>query len=428
MIDLASLIDEVRETGTVIEEGGGGGHIDHLYQDGKLTFGEMKQIFNDVFQGKVVLLEKIDGQNLMVTYKDGGFRFARNKSTLRDPMDISRLERYFDGNPKVREAYVTSANNLVKALNTIQGQDLARVFRNGQNYANIEIVYPPVKNVLDYGNRCFLQINGVDCFDGKFNRIKSDEEASKWLYETLKSHDALKQEMFEITEPNILRMKNSVNAKKALDILMEDFNRLIDGYSLKTSIQDYANDRLKRYIYNVCNKNNLEVEPDCQFVRELADRLNNASRRRPTKADIGCFAKRDGINVHGDDYLKTIQYLDETRDEMNEEIMRPIETIVMKAGNLLLKNLSGFMAADPQKTSQKLVQKLEETISAIEADSSHITSDKLKAFRRNMRKIEEWKDRYMPSEGCVIKLPGGKCYKVVGSFGACNQIMHLLDK
>ena len=58
MIDLASLIDEVRETGTVIEEGGGGGHIDHLYQDGKLTFGEMKQIFNDVFQGKVVLREK----------------------------------------------------------------------------------------------------------------------------------------------------------------------------------------------------------------------------------------------------------------------------------------------------------------------------------------------------------------------------------
>ena len=73
-------------------------------------------------------------------------------------------------------------------------------------------------------------------------------------------------------------------------------------------------------------------------------------------------------------------------------------------------------------------EKLEETISAIEADSSRITSDKLKAFKRNMKKIEEWQDRYMPSEGCVIKLPGGRCYKVVGSFGACNRIMHLLDK
>ena len=428
MIDIANLIDEVRDHREILTEGGAGGHLKNLYEDGKLTFGEMKQIFNDVFQGKVVLREKLDGQNLMVTYKDGGFKFARNKATLRDPMDMSRLERYFDGNPKVREAYVNSANNLVKALNTIQGQDLARVFRNGQNFANIEIVYPPVKNILDYGNRCFLQINGVDCFDGKFNRIRNDEEASKWLYETLKENEALQQEMFEIKEPNILRMKNSVNAKKALGSLMEDFDRLIDGYSLKTSIQDYANDRLKRYIYNVCNRNNLEVEPDCQFVRELADRLNNTSRKRPTKSDICCFAKRAGLNVRGDDYLKTIQYLDETRDEMNEEIMRPVESIVMKAGNLLLKNLSGFMAADPQETSQKLVQKLEETISAIEADSSHLTSDKVKAFKRNMKKIEEWRDRYMPSEGCVIKLPNGKCYKVVGSFGACNQILHLLDK
>ena len=428
MIDLKTLIDEVRNSREILEEGGSGGHIKHLYEDGKLTFGEMKQIFNDVFQGKVVLKEKLDGCNIMVTYKDGGFKFSRNKSTLKDPMDISRLGKHFGGNPKVKEAYVNSANNLIKALNTISGEDLARVFQDGRNYANIEIVYPPCKNVLDYGNRCLLQINGVDCFDGKFNLIREDEEASKWLYETLKANDALKQEMFEITEPNILRMKNSVNAKKALGMLMEDFDRLVDGYSLKTSIQDYANDRLKRYIYNVCNKNNLEVEPDCQFVKELADRLNNSSRRRPTKSDICCFAKRAGLDVHGDDYLRTIRYLDETRDEMNEEIMRPVESIVMKAGNLLLKNLSGFMAADPQETSQKLVQKLEETISAIEADSSHITSDKLKAFKRNMRKIEEWQDRYMPSEGCVIKLPNGKVYKVVGSFGVCNRIMHLLDK
>ena len=42
--------------------------------------------------------------------------------------------------------------------------------------------------------------------------------------------------MFEITEPNILRMKNSVSADKALGIIMEEFDNLIDGYSLKTSI------------------------------------------------------------------------------------------------------------------------------------------------------------------------------------------------
>ena len=89
---------------------------------------------------------------------------------------------------------------------------------------------------MDYGNRCFIQINGVDVFDEKMNKISEDEEASKWIYEKLKVNEALKQEMFEITEPNILRMKNSVSADKALGMIMEEFDNLIDGYSLKTSI------------------------------------------------------------------------------------------------------------------------------------------------------------------------------------------------
>lgn len=49
MIDLANLIDEVRDRREILTEGGAGGHLKHLYEDGKLTFGEMKQIFNDVF-------------------------------------------------------------------------------------------------------------------------------------------------------------------------------------------------------------------------------------------------------------------------------------------------------------------------------------------------------------------------------------------
>ena len=112
---------------------------------------------------------------------------------------------------------------------------------------------------------------------------------------------------------------------------------------------------------------------------------------------------------------------------MNEEIMRPVERLIMNAGSLLLKNLSGFMSADPQKTSQKLVTELEETISEIEKDNSKLTSDKLKIFRKNMKKIDEWQEKYIPSAGCIIKI-GPKCYKIIGAFGAVNQILNLMRK
>lgn len=199
-LNLKTLIKEAFDENILLTEGGAAGRIMHLYEDGKMTFGEMRSIFQDVFQGKTVLTEKLDGANIMVTYKDGKFGFARNKESLKEPMDIDKLGRYFDGNPKVKEAFVESAKNISTAFKSIDPNDLVKLFDNGQNFANIEIVYPPCSNILDYGNRCILQINGVDVFDQKFNKVSENPESAKWLYNTLKAHDALKQEMFEITE------------------------------------------------------------------------------------------------------------------------------------------------------------------------------------------------------------------------------------
>jgi hypothetical protein len=70
--------------------------------------------------------------------------------------------------------------------------------------------------------------------------------------------------------------------------------------------------------------------------------------------------------------------------------MRPVENLVMKAGILLLRNLTGFMSADPQKTSKKLVEQLEHTIYEVEKDNSKLTKEKLKIFNRNLKKISEW--------------------------------------
>lgn len=428
-LNLKTLIKEAFDENILLTEGGAAGRIMHLYEDGKMTFGEMRSIFQDVFQGKTVLTEKLDGANIMVTYKDGKFGFARNKESLKEPMDIDKLGRYFDGNPKVKEAFVESAKNISTAFKSIDPNDLVKLFDNGQNFANIEIVYPPCSNILDYGNRCLLQINGVDVFDQKFNKVSENPESAKWLYNTLKAHDALKQEMFEITEQNILRMKDSVNASKALEMLMEDFNKILDGFSLNTTIQDYANERLKRYILNVCNHNGIGVDRNCTFLSEMADRLNYMSRKRPTKSDIATFAKKAGVNVYSEEYRNVVSTLESQREEMFDEIMRPIESLVSKAGCLLLKNVTGFISADPSKTSQKLALELESTISEIESNNGKLTKEKLKLFNKNIKKLENWRENFFPSEGVVIKIgKTGKVYKIVGQFGNINQILHLLRK
>lgn len=232
--------------------------------------------------------------------------------------------------------------------------------------------------------------------------------------------------MFEISEPNILRMKNSVSAEKALKQLLADFDKVIDGFSTKCTIKDYANERLRRCIINICNHNNIEVDRDCAFIRELADRVGRFSGRRPTKSDICTFAKRAGVDVHGDDFRKVMETLETQGDMINDEIMRPVENLVMKAGDLMLKNLSGYMSADPSKTSQKLVTELENTINEVEKDNSRLTADKLKLFKRTMKKIDNWQDRFCPCDGVVCKI-NGKAYKITGSFGPCKQIMNIFN-
>lgn len=423
-LNLKEIINESFDE-KLIFESNVGGRISHLYEDYKMTFGEMKGIFQNIFNGKTTLTEKLDGQNILVTFKDGQIGFARNKSTMKEPLNIEKLGHYFNGNPKVKEAFVNSANDIIKAFNSIDSYDLNRIFANGQNFANMCIVYPPVRNVMDYGNRCILQLNGIDQFDSSFNKIGTEEESSKWLYETLKNNKALKQEMFEIEEPRVLRMKNSVSGEKALAQLLEDFDKVIDGYSTKCTIQDYANERLRKFIINICNHNNIEVERDCTFVKELADRIGYFSGRRPTKSDICTFAKRAGVNVRSDNYKKLMETVDSQREQINDEVMRPVENLVMKAGILLLKNLTGFMSADPQKTSKKLVEELDHMIYEVEKDNSKLTVNKLRLFKRNMRKISEWQERYIPSEGVICKI-GNKTYKITGTFGACNQILNIL--
>lgn len=424
-INLSELVQECYENREILNEGICGNHIKHLYEDYKMTFSEMKSILKEVFSGKTTLTEKVDGLGLMVTYKNGNFCFARNKSQLKEPMNMDKLTKFFNGDNLLREAFVQSANDLTQALSNIDCKNLNRLFANGQNFANVSIIYPPVKNVIDYGNKCLIQMNSVDVYDHNFNKIQEDKEASKWLYETLKNHKALTCEMFEITQPNVLRMRNSISAEKALTELMEDFDKVIDGYSTKCSIQDYANERLRRCIINACNHNGIEVDRDCQFVKEMADRLGRFSCRRPTKSDICTFAKRAGVNVRSEEYRNLMETLEKNRDAINEEVMRPLENLVMKAGCMLFRNLTGFMASDPNKMSQKLVTEIENAINEVEKDDCRLTPDKLKIFKKHVRKINEWQDKYCPAQGVLIKLSNRKVYKVNGAFGPCSQILRL---
>lgn len=420
MLNIENIIDN-----QLLFEGGVGGRMKHMYEDYKMTFGEIRDIFTSVFSGKTEMIEKCDGMNLCLTHKNGKFCFARTKGSLRDPMDYKKLAQYFDGNPKLKKAFLQSADDLKTALSSIETKIVNRIFANGQNFLNIEIVYPTIKNAIDYGDKCFLQLNSIDVYDSKFNKITEDRIAAKELFSILKAHNALKQEFFEITEPNILRIKNSVDAKDALKELLTELDDIVDGYGWRCSIKEYCIERLKKYIINTAMKMGIDIDRNSEFVSELADRISLVSGRNPTKSDLMTYAKKCGLNPRSSDYKGFLEKLHSQSTSINDTVIQPIENLIIKSGILLFKNLCGYLAANTKETSQKLVIDLENAINEIQKSQGGLTHEKLKIFNKNLKNIEKYKDQIFGTEGVIINWKG-KCYKVTGIFSGINGILGLL--
>ena len=354
-LSLQEIVSDAIES-DLICEGGASKPISHMFKDPDMTFGEMRDMFKSIFSGETTITEKTDGQNLMVTYKDGKFGFARNRETLKEPMDRAKLGEFFEGKEDgLKDAFCKSAKNLEKALSSIDAQTLGKIFSNGRNFLNVEIVYPPFKNLVDYGNRCILQLNAL--------------------------------EMFTIQPQNVLTIAHSPTAKQALEAILESLDKLASGLGYDSTIKDYFDEKWKKRIADSCSRHGFDVDPDSMFVQEFSDRLSRISGRRPTKSDVVTFAKKAGINPRTDDYRSLVAELESSADDVNEEILVPIEDFITMAGVLIMKNVTGFLAADPNKTSKRILSSLDSAIRKIEEGEVQLAPDKMKLFRKNLRKI-----------------------------------------
>jgi len=98
---------------------------------------------------------------------------------------------------------------------------------------------------------------------------------------------------------------------------------------------------------------------------------------------------------------------------------------VIGAGLLLMKNLVGYVSADPTKTAKKLSEDLEKSIQELSSKEAELDDAKLARFKKNLAKLDEYQRETMGAEGVVFSYKG-KVYKMTSTFGAANQLMGIL--
>ena len=340
-------------------------------------------------------------------------------------MNIEEVAKKFEGRGEIKTAFVNSMKDISNAIKKIPDEDKLKIFGNGKKYLSFEIIYPPTKNIIDYGNRCLIQLHGISVYDDKWNKISEDKEAAELLFSMLKQNDALKQETFEITNANKLKIKNAGTAKKSLEIILAQLDKLVDGLGWGATINDYAKERFEKYVINQAIKANFPINKKSDFVSELADRLSNVSKRRPTKNELSVFAKREGIDIKSEQYKNFIDQLDSTIDEANSVIIRPLEDIVIQAGILLMKNLSGYISLNPNKSAQKLAKELDYSIKELKNNEATLDASKIKRFKNNLKKLEQYNKEITGVEGIVFKYKN-KIYKITSTFSYINSICGIL--
>ena len=110
---------------------------------------------------------------------------------------------------------------------------------------------------------------------------------------------------------------------------------------------------------------------------------------------------------------------------MVKENMKPFETLFFEVGAEVLKNVKGFMAANPNKTVQGIRKKLNAAISNVKAGGDKKKLNTLKLQLDKLNKIGGV-NAIVPSEGIVFKYKG-KTYKFTGAFAPINQITGLIS-
>lgn len=414
----------IRES-VVLNEGGAAGHLAHPYEDYDLTFKDIQNMIESALSGTVEYAqEKLDGQNLMITYKDGQVRAARNKGQVKDfaanSLTVKQLEDMFANRGPIQTAFAEAMKDLESAVNKLTPKQKQKFFGNGSKFANLEVLYPATANVIPYG-ASQLRLHNITEYDQAGNVKGTDQESARQLEGAIRQVEAENQKTYEIRVTDPLTIKKSADYKAQREELLSILQEVKNKYKLKDGdkLGLYFQAWWKEYITAKANEMGYKIPSN--ILQQLIERwaFNNK--------EVNIKAIRDGIT--NENFVNWVMSFDKG-DLANQKKMaaKPIENMFLKLGVYTLKNVENLVALNPNQSIRQIKKDLKDAINNIKvAAQSQTTADDDAAMRFLKRELGRLKDiggfdAIVPTEGLVFKY-NGKLYKLTGAFAPINQIL-----
>lgn len=406
-------------------EGGNFGHIDHPYDDKNLKFSDIKEIINLSLNGnlnkEVSVSEKLDGIALAFTYKAGQVLFSRNKSHRENSaayaLTVTDLINKFKGKDYLDYAFEYAVSDINKLILKLDPKQLESIFSNGKKFANIEVIYPRSSNVINY-DTAYIIFHNLEEYDEKGKKISEDSINSITLYNIVQEVNKDTRRNFVILPPTAINLPKHIDFSEKKEYFINKVEILQKEWSLKNSntIGDYLYEYFEIFVNNEIRSTSAKLTKEQKegIINRLAYKDKSYSLKK---------LKNDVVNYN---FVYTISQYFENKNynELYRKAIYPIEMLFLELGIVVLKNASGFLAANPDKVIQDIKNNLDQVIHKIELSGN--TDDLIKAYEQ-LDKINELGgfDNIIPTEG-VIFMYKGKKYKLTGSFGPINKVLGLI--
>lgn len=412
-----------------LNEGGGAGHLAHPYEDMDLTFADIKDMIKASLSGKLEYAqEKLDGQNLMITYKDGAVRAARNKTQLKnfgaESMTLDQMKQKFAGRGPIETAFVETMRDLEAAINQLDKNQKEQFFENGKRFINLEILFPETANVIPYG-ATLLKMHHFKDYDEKGNAIGDDVEGVQQLQQAFETIQAQNQKTFSvgITNPATIKQDSDYEAQKNEFIRMADAVKAKYKLGDETPVKDYVKRWWTDFIKDKAKELRYEIPSD------VLDLIVN----RWAFTDKSTAAPAIKGQIENEQFRNWFDQFDKSSEVevTKKKVLQPIESLFLRLGVRVLKNVANLTAVSPDEATRKIKQDVSAAIRGIQAAADSDTiADSDAAIRFLRIQLERLKDiggfeAIVPTEGVVFRYKG-KLYKLTGAFAPVNQILGYL--
>jgi hypothetical protein len=400
--------------------GGVAGHMDHLYDNPNLTFSKMKEIMEAASNAELKTEEKVDGQNLFLSYSiaDGKAKGARNKGNLRSGgLDATELAQKFAGRGGLEKAFSGGFATFEKAVEVLSDEEKKVIFGPDANiWYNAEVMDPGTEgdaqdpgavNVIKYDDKT-LKVHNVGHF--VFDRDTGEKsQIPQGALETLdnsleKMRSNLEDKDFNIAREAIIQLQKLENEEPLIRALQKIDNALNEeSLSDSSTIQEYIFSRLMSGI-------------DTDLPKSFKEEVVKYLLKLPS--NVGLKVLKKGLNQED---LLDLQNIVNSKKSLLHQAIRPIEMAVHDFTVEILKGLKSVFIADNKKEVERLKLELSRAVKEMTNRGSEDPAA-MEIMQRHLNKIQDFSMITTPVEAVVFDYDG-HTYKFAGNFAPLNQIL-----